>query len=83
MGWNYRVMANPPLQPEGEIYLEIQEVYYAEDNDNNPNGYRPAHIGGDNLKEIGWTLDRMKECLKKPILWCGDRFPEEYKPEII
>ncbi len=35
---------------------------------------------GETLKEARWTLNKMKEALKKPILYYGDRFPEEYKP---
>ena len=38
-----------------------------------------AELGG--LDDIKFTLDKMQECLTKPILWYGDRFPEEYKIE--
>jgi hypothetical protein len=29
-----------------------------------------------------WTLNKMKECLKKPILLAGDDFPKEYIPKV-
>jgi hypothetical protein len=75
MGWNHRVLAH---EHKGEIYFDIHEVYY--DDNGTPNGYteNPVSVGGESLKGIGWTLNRMKECLKKPILWAGDKFPNEY-----
>jgi hypothetical protein len=75
MGWNHRVLAH---EHKGEIYFQIHEVYY--DDSGTPNGYteNSVSVGGESLKDIGWTLNRMKECLKKPILWAGDKFPSEY-----
>lgn len=75
MGWNHRVLAH---KYQEEIYFEIYEVYY--DKNGIPNGYKekPVTIGGENIKGIRWTLNKMKECLKKPILWAGDDFPKEY-----
>jgi hypothetical protein len=60
------------------MYFEVYEVYY--DKDGKPNGYtaNPITIGGDSLEGLHWTADRIKEALSKPILWEGDRFPEEY-----
>lgn len=29
--------------------------------------------------ELKWFIEKMKECLDKPILWAGKRFPQEYK----
>ena len=73
--WNHIILAH---EFNGEIYFQIHEIYY--DNDNKPIGYtvNPISVGGENLKSIKWTLNRMKECLKKPILWASDKFPSEY-----
>ena len=75
MSWNHRVLAH---KYEEEIYFEIHEVYY--DKNGIPNGYKekPVTIGGENIKGMRWSLNKMKECLKKPILWAGDDFPKEY-----
>lgn len=77
MGWNHRVLAH---ESEGEVYLQIHEVYY--DDDGKPNGYtQNAVIVGSvvDIHGIKWTLMKMTECLEKPILYAGERFPEEYK----
>ena len=74
MVWNHRILAH---EHKGEIYLKIHEVYY------NENGIpvlytnNPTDVCGDDLKSIRWTLNKMKECIGKPILWAGDRFPNE------
>ena len=61
--WNYRVIRTP--QEDGCSYA-IHEVHY-----NSPNGRingwsaDPAVVAGDDLE---WVLDRMRECLSKPVL---------------
>ena len=81
MGWNHRVLAKEFIFENGEkeIYFDIHEVYY--DADGKPDGYtkNPILVGGENIKDIKWTLNKMKECLKKPILWGNDKFPEVYE----
>lgn len=76
MSWNYRVMA---CDYNDEVYFQIHEVYY--DENGNPDSYieNPVTVGGDNLSDIHWTLNRMKEATKKPILWTGEKFPNEVK----
>lgn len=76
MSWNHRILAH---KSENETYFQIHEVYY--DKKGVPDGYTKngVSVGGNDLKEIIWVLDKMKECAKKPILWEGDKFPEEYK----
>lgn len=76
MSWNHRILAH---DTDGEIYLQIHEVYY--DKEGVPDGYtmNAIAVSGEDLDSIKWTLDKMKECLEKPILWAGDKFPEEYK----
>ena len=75
MGWNHRVLAH---KYQEEVYLQIHEVLY--DENGIPNGYtaEPITIAAEDIKGIRWTLNKMKECLKKPILWAGDDFPKEY-----
>ncbi|MDD3875483.1 MAG: hypothetical protein PHT69_02620 [Bacteroidales bacterium] len=80
MARNHRVLAH---EHNGEIYLQIHEVFYNENNI--PDGYTkiPATIGGDDLKSITFTLNKMMACRNKPILWAGDKFPNECKVKYI
>jgi hypothetical protein len=73
--WNYRILA---VEYPDDIYFEMGEVYY--DKDGVPDGYcMNKGVGSETTKGIGWTLNRMKEALKKPILCSGERFPQEYE----
>lgn len=77
--WNHRILAKTYQE---EVYLQMYEVYY--DKDGKPDGYtaNPVTIGSETLKGIKWTLARMKEATKKPILWADEgKFPQEYEPE--
>lgn len=73
MSWNHRVLAHTD---KDEIYYQIHEVYY--DQDGKPDGYTAdaIGIGGETLEEISLTLDRMKECIGKPII-SAENFPNE------
>lgn len=73
--WNYRLMAH---QIADRVEFEVHEVYY--NKAGKPIGYCKIRLVGDTIKEIKKTLDYMKKCLKHPILWAGDNFPNEYKP---
>ena len=75
MVWNHRILAE---EYEGEVYFSIYEVYYKK---SKPVSYtsHAVNVGGENIESIIWTLDKMKECTKKPILWAGDKFPQIYK----
>lgn len=82
MKWNYRVMAKE--FDCGTIELDIYEVYY--DENDIPNGYTNNSVspGGYNVKlnglnDIKQALELMIKALDKPILWYGDKFPQEYK----
>ena len=76
--WNYRVLAT---KHDNEVYLQVHEVFYTDDGV--PNGYteNPVSIGSESVKGIKWQINKIKECLKKPILWAGDKFPLEYKED--
>lgn len=75
MGWNHRVLQH---EYENEVYYKIHEVYY--DKEGNPNGYTANGVGvqADSLEGIKWTLDKMQECLSKPVL-SAENFPEEVR----
>lgn len=74
--WDYRILAH---DHNGHIGLQMHEVHYKEDK---PNSYSvdAAYIYGDTLIEIGLMIARMMGAGVKPILWAGERFPQEYSP---
>lgn len=76
MGWNYRIMA---VEHKGEVYLRVHEVHY--DKKGVPNSYtlEPTTLGGEDLEDIKGALELFKLAFEKPVLWYGDRFPEEYE----
>ena len=78
--WNHRVLAH---EYKDEVVFQIHEVYYNEEGKPNGSTKDGVIVVGESKKDIAWTLNKMKECLKDPILWAGDRFPEEYKGEEI
>ena len=74
MGWNHRILAHT----DGEDwFFQIHEVSY--DKQGNPNSYteQGVSVGADSIEGIVWILDKMKECLNKPILSAVD-FPKEW-----
>lgn len=81
--WNYRILAHPPHPIQKEdlaIYLEIHEVYYEDDGTPGGPTANPVSVGGETVEEVGKVLEMMKAALEKPVLWYGDRWPEEYQP---
>lgn len=66
--WNYRVIEFVDL--DGTPWRGIFEVHY--DEAGNPREYseEPARLASDmdNNDDLAWALDRMKECLVKPVL---------------
>ena len=74
MNWNYRIIET---EENGEIFLNIHEVYY--DKDGTPNGYteNPVTVNGEVVEDLKWVLNKMIECLDKPILLGGEKFPQE------
>ena len=79
MTWNHRILAN--VQDNGSVYFQIHEVYY--DKFGKPDSYtlNPITLGAEDIDGIKWTLKRIKKCLKKPILYHGEKFPKEYKKQ--
>lgn len=84
MTWNYRILAHKNVDND-EVYLQIHEVYY--DQDNNPISYteNPITVGGEDINSIKWSLNKMQEAINKPIL-SVDNFPQickvKYKCEL-
>lgn len=74
VSWDYRLMAK---EYKGEIYFDIHSVYY---HDGLPVAcsLNPAPVGGSSVDEAMKDLTLMQECFKKPIIWYGEKFPEEY-----
>ena len=74
MSWNYRIIQT---EENGEIFLNIHEVYY--DKNGIPNGYteNPVTVSGEVVEDLKWVLNKMIECLDKPILLGGEKFPQE------
>lgn len=78
MSWNYKIIAHDDNISTDEVYFKIHEVYY--NKEGKPDGYTadPITIGGEDLKSLHWTINKIKECLDKPIL-SKKNFPEIYK----
>jgi len=75
MSWNHRILAH---KDGDEMYFQIHEVYY--DKEGKPNSYtlNGVSVGAESLDGINWVLDKMKECLDKPIL-SVENFPKTFK----
>ena len=74
--WNHRLLATN--DDEG-LFLQVHEVYYTDEGTPTGYGEKSVSIESETIKGIKWQVNRIKECLKKPILWAGDKFPLEYK----
>ncbi len=79
MNWNHRILAHKKGE---ETYFEIHEVYY--NKEGKPYSYteKGVSIIGEDLEEVNWVLDKMKECVNKPIL-SADDFPKEYESKTV
>ena len=75
MSWNHRVIA---YREGREFWYQIHEVYY--DENGVPEMYTKGAVTvvASTFKALDWQLDRLKECLSKPIL-SAENFPEEFK----
>lgn len=74
--WNYRILVDIYYNEE---FFQIHEVYY--DDEGKVNGYGENSVSiytEEGLDGVKWQLDMMNKALDKPILWGGERFPEEY-----
>jgi len=75
MAWNHRILAHE--ESSGEVYFQLHEVYYKKDK---PivHTVDPITVGGENLESIKFILNKMQEAIEKPILYAGEKFPNEY-----
>lgn len=75
MSWNYRILVSVE---HGEEVYSVHEVYY--DKKGKPNGYieNKNIMNWDSKKSIKWTLKKIKEAMKKPLL-SKQNFPKKYK----
>ena len=64
--WNFRVLDLTKDNDWGEKWLEICEVYY--NDDQSLMGYSKAIIGEETIEELKETLQRMLDCLNKPVI---------------
>jgi hypothetical protein len=73
--WNHRVLAH---EHNGEMFFEIHEVHYEGEV---PKMYTvdSVSVSGESIADLRWVLDKMQSCLDKPVLWKGDKFPQEYE----
>jgi len=78
MSWNYRVVKNINKIPdllrknnpdvgEFDIFYTIHDVYY-DDNKDIANIGRESPVIGDDIQELRWTLQRMREACDKPVI---------------
>ena len=75
MEHNHRLLAH---ETNGRTHFQIHEVHY--DGSGEPHSYTPypVCVVGDDIFSVDLTLNKMKACMKKPILHAGDKFPSEY-----
>jgi hypothetical protein len=81
MTWNYRVVRHVGV--DGDVYYQIHEVYYDDDGKitaMTENGMAPL---GETTTELQMELNRMIECMAKPVLDAGvtDGKPEDWKED--
>jgi hypothetical protein len=69
MSWSYRVVKKVTKIPLGEtdITYEIHDVYYDKYLDK-PSIGRLSFPMGDDVESLQWSLERMLEACKKPVI---------------
>lgn len=73
---DYRILAED--NGDDGMLFEIYEVYYDEDGNAAMHDEYPACVFGDDIDEILFCLNGMKDAINRPILWLGDKFPEQF-----
>jgi len=82
MSWNHRILVTEEknlVDGSKYPYFQLHEVYYDENGVPNGATKNPITLGAESFEGLEWTVDNIKECLDKPILWGDSRFPQEYK----
>ena len=65
MTWNHRIVRR--IYDTGDVYYAIHEVYYDEAGEPTGCTALPSVIMEDSVEDLAITLDRIRECLDKPI----------------
>jgi len=74
--WNHRILVS---ETDTDYPLfEIHEVFYNDEGILDGYTESPVHVSAENVEGIEWVLEKMKEALKKPVLYKGKIFPKEY-----
>jgi hypothetical protein len=70
MAWNYRVVKKITKTPLGEtdITYEIHDVYLVDENLDIVYVGRLSFPMGDDVESLQWSLERMIEACKKPVI---------------
>ena len=70
MHWNHRVVRRQYTHSDGSIEYTytIREVYYDEDGKVDFMTEEPIYPHGESIKDLRWSLEKMKECLEHPVL---------------
>ena len=74
MTWNHRVIRRK--YDTGEVYYAIHEVYYDDSGNHTQVTALPVAIFEDNIEDLAFTIDRIRECLSKPVLDYEEDFPD-------
>ncbi len=68
MGWNHRIIKET-CKIHNEDSYSIHEVHYDKDTGlPNASTKDPITITAEDLKGLAWTINKLKECLDKPVL---------------
>jgi hypothetical protein len=80
-GWNHRILATEYSNGLGhtELYFQIHEVYYDDQGLPYTHTINPIPVAAESMEELNWVLGEMQKATQKPILWAGEKFPQEYK----
>lgn len=63
--WNHRIIKHVTSDSE---WFAVHEVYYDDDGTPNSCTSEPIKIIQEDLKDIEWEIDKIKEALQKPVL---------------
>ena len=73
--WNYRILA---FEHREVIIFSICEVYY--DKNGKPDGYAESSRSRfESVEDIKKEVLYYQEALEKPVLYAGNKFPQEYR----
>jgi hypothetical protein len=73
MTWNHRVIKRK--YETGEEYFAIHEVYYDDSGKPEQCTVLPISILQNSVDDLSITIDRIRECLSKPVLDYDEDFP--------